>query len=119
MNPTLPEAPYVYFVRLWVDPRIEAPLLEWLDAGGHVRDVIGHPGFLWARRYRLAQDADDGWHAYVMLYGLESKARLETYFANAESQARFRRERAPFEAGLRMDRMWGALQSAVAAPGAG
>jgi quinol monooxygenase YgiN len=107
-------APYLYVVRVEVDPQIEAGLLAWLDTGGHVREVVSQPGFLWAQRYKLAQDAHDGWRAYLMLYALESKAALDAYFANPIHE-KFARERARFDAGLRTDRVWGAFDGAVAA----
>ena len=101
------EAPYVYFVRFWIDPTAATEILAWLD-GGHIAEVVAQPGFLWAQRYRLEQDAPDGWHAYAMIYGLTSKAALEEYFKNP-IHAKFKRENARFQTSMRTERMWGAL----------
>jgi hypothetical protein len=106
------DAPYVYFVRFWTDPNAEPALLAWLD-GGHIAEVVAQPGFLWARRFRLEQDAPDGWHAYVMIYGVASKAALEAYFVNPIHE-KFKRENAQFQATLRSERMWGAADFAHA-----
>ena len=81
-------------------------LLAWLD-GGHIAEVVSQPGFRWAKRYRLEQDAEDGWHAYAMIYGVDSKTALEAYFVNPIHE-KFKRENARFTASLRTDRMWGA-----------
>ena len=109
------DAPYVYFVRLWIDPKIEAELFAWLDTGGHTLDVISQPGFLWAKRYRLEQDAPDGWHAYVIIYGLDAKASLETYFKNPIHE-KFARERVRFDTRMRSERMWGGLEAVTLSP---
>ena len=45
-----------------------------------------------------------------MLYGLESRAALDAYFANTALHAKFAAERAPFVHHLRMDRAWGSVE---------
>ena len=99
------DAPFVYIVRFWVHPDGHDRLMAWLE-GGHMAEVIAQPGFLWVRRVRLAQASNDGWSAHMMIYGLDSQASLERYFASA-LPAKFAAERAPFEHQLRMDRAWG------------
>lgn len=102
------ESPYLFAVRCWIHPDTSADLIAWLD-GGHLAEVVSQPGFLSAKRYRLAQDADDGWHAHLMLYTVESKAALEAYFANPIRE-KFSRENAKFGEKVRTDRIWGALE---------
>ncbi|MGE0737251.1 MAG: DUF4286 family protein [Alphaproteobacteria bacterium] len=100
----------VYLVRVWINPKFEKQVLAWLD-GGHTADVVGQPGFIEAHRYRLEQDAPDGWHAYVNLYLLESRQALENYFNDAKLHERFGRERAAFNDAIRAERNWGVLQT--------
>lgn len=100
----------IYLVRVWINPKVEKEVLAWLD-GGHTADVVGQPGFVEAHRYRLEQDAPDGWHAYVNLYLLESRQALETYFNDAKLHERFGKERAGFNDAIRTDRAWGVLQT--------
>lgn len=102
----------VYLVRVWINPKVEKDVLAWLD-GGHTADVVGQPGFIEAHRYRLEQDAPDGWHAYVNLYVLESRQALENYFNDAKLHERFGRERAGFNDAIRTERSWGLVQSVV------
>src|SRR5262245_49944549 len=52
------DAPFLYLVRFWVNPEGAKAVLHWLD-GGHMRDVVGQPGFLWVRRVRLDQNAPE------------------------------------------------------------
>ena len=105
------DAPYMYFVRFWVHPTEGKPVIDWLDKG-HIADVVAEPGFLWARRVRLEQDAPDGWHGYIMYYGLESKAALDAYAAS-EAPKRFAAERKPIEHLMRTERTWGATDFSV------
>src|SRR5262245_33211127 len=81
------DAPFVYLVRFWVNPAGAAAVLRWLD-GGHMRDVVAQPGFLWVRRVRLEQNSPEGWPGYLMIYGLESRDALQAYF-NGPAPARF------------------------------
>jgi hypothetical protein len=54
--------------------------------------VVGQPGFLWARMFDLEQSDEDGWPAYMMMYGLESREALEAYFGS-DAPPRYARER--------------------------
>ncbi len=69
------DAPVVFIVRFWIKPGAQDTVLAWLD-GGHIAEVVGEPGFLWARRYRLDAESGDGWPAYAMIYGLASMEEL-------------------------------------------
>ena len=64
------EADTYYVVKFWVKPQGGDAVIRWLDER-HMAEVAHQPGFLWARRCRLDEDAPDGWHAYLMIYGLE------------------------------------------------
>ena len=99
------DAPFLYIVRFWVSPAGLATVMGWLE-NGHMAEVVRQPGFLWVRRVRLAADASDGWSAHMMIYGLESEAALQAYFASP-APAKFALERKPFEHHLRMERDWG------------
>jgi hypothetical protein len=101
------DAPFLYVVRFWVHPDSATAMLQWLDSK-HMADVIAEPGFLWMRRVRLDRDADDGWLAYMMVYGLESREALQRYF-DGPAPPRFAIERKPFDHHLRMERVWGAV----------
>ncbi|MCW5770177.1 MAG: hypothetical protein KIT16_00975 [Rhodospirillaceae bacterium] len=113
------EAPALYMVKFWVKPGGEKKVFDWLD-GGHLQDVVKQPGFLWARRYKLVEPDKDGWAAHAMLYGVKSLDALYAYF-KSEPTKRYAQER--IELGLdpllKMDRNWGTLELAVAAPAAG
>ena len=76
------DAPYLYVVQFWIKPDAEARLVAWLREK-HLQEVADQPGFLWARMVKLDQTAQDGWQGYVNLYGLESKAALDAYFASS------------------------------------
>ncbi len=99
------DAETIYAVRVWVDPAASERLLVWLRHP-HIADVVAQPGFLWARCIRLEQDAEDGWHAFMMLYGVESLSALDRYFENPIGKV-FAEQRKAFEGQLRMDRAWG------------
>ena len=107
------EANAVYMVRFWIKPGGEQKVLDWLDKG-HIADVVGQPGFLWARRFRLDGTDDDGWAAHAMIYGLESLGHLQAYM-DSDAARGYAEERetlglAPL---LRMDRCWGEVEYAV------
>jgi len=106
-------APAIYLVRFWLKPGSEKKVFDWLDSR-HLKDVVDQPGFLWARRYRLTQPNAEGWPAYAMVYGVESLAALERYFASPATQ-RFAQERASLglEGLFKLDRNWGALDAGV------
>lgn len=106
-------APAVYLVRFWVKPGGEKNVFGWLD-GGHLKDVVGQPGFLWARRYKFAEPDANGWPGYAMFYGVKSIAALEAYFAGAAAK-RYAEERKSLglDALLKTDRNWGTLEAAV------
>ena len=91
-------------VRFWVAPQAEAELMRWLD-GGHVAEVLRQPGFLWCKRIRL-EKASDGWSGYAQIYGIASQADFDAYNTSAIMQ-KFKRERAPFEKHMRIDRFFG------------
>lgn len=101
------DAPFLYIVRFWVDPAGMTDVMNWLE-GRHMAEVASLPGFLWVRRAKLDQQADDGWSAFMMIYGLESREALHRYF-DSDAPPRFAKERQPFEQYLRMDRNWGAV----------
>jgi hypothetical protein len=99
------EAKYFLVVRFSIEPQAEAQLLGWLD-GGHMKEVASHKGFLWCKRIKT------GPHAYMMLYGIESKAAFDAYEANKALKERFARERAPFEKHMRIERIAGEVEVA-------
>ena len=101
------DAPYLYVVKFWVHPDGAAAILRWLD-DKHMAEVTAQPGFRWSRRVRLDQDAEDGWHAYMMIYGLESRDALMRYF-ESDAPKRYAQERKPFEHQLRTERGWGEI----------
>ena len=107
------KAPTVYLVRFWVKPGGEKKVFDWLDKG-HLQDVVAQPGFLWARRYKLAEPNAEGWPGYSMIYGVESLAALKAYFDSAATK-RYAEERKSLglDALLKMDRVWGTLEVAV------
>jgi hypothetical protein len=104
-------APFLYIVKFWVSPQGEEGLLHWLDSK-HMAEVTSQPGFRWSRRVRLDQDAEDGWHGYMMIYGLESREALLRYF-ESDAPKQYAAERKPFEQHLRMERNWGTLAFSV------
>ena len=105
------DAPYFYIVKFWVHPDGLKPVLDWLDRG-HMAEVVAQPGFLFVRRVKLEQASDDGWSAYMMIYGLRSQAALQHY-VDGPSPAKFAQERKPFEHHLRMERVFGAVDAAI------
>jgi hypothetical protein len=105
------DAPYFYIVKFWVHPDGHKSVLDWLDRG-HMAEVVAQPGFLFVRRVKLEQASDDGWSAYMMIYGLQSQAALQRY-VNGPAPAKFAQERKPFEHHLRMERVFGAIDAAI------
>jgi hypothetical protein len=110
------DAKAIYLVKFWVKPGSEEKVFTWLD-GGHLKDVVAQPGFLWARRYRM-EDDKDGWRAYAIIYGVESLQALKTYSVSAAAK-RYAQERIDLglDPLLKMERSWGTLDKAVG-PGA-
>jgi Domain of unknown function (DUF4286) len=101
------DAPYLYVVQFWIRPAAEARLVAWLREK-HLQEVADQPGFLWANMVKLEQTAPDGWQGYVNIYGLESKAALDAYFAGS-ARERFTKESAAFKDDMRADRLWGTV----------
>ncbi len=105
------DAAYLYIVRFWVSPDGAAAVLHWLDSH-HMRDVVAEPGFRWMRRVRLEQDAEDGWHSYMMIYAVDLRDALQRYF-DGPASPRFAEERKPFAHHLRTERAWGAVDARI------
>src|SRR2546423_399032 len=82
-------------------PGGEAQVLRWLE-GGHMAEVLRQPGFVWAKRLRIAEPDATGWSAHAMLYGIESRQHYDGYMANQSLHARFNKEREPFATKLRI-----------------
>jgi heme-degrading monooxygenase HmoA len=97
------DAKYFLAVRFSVEPQAEAELMRWLD-GGHMKEVASQKGFLWCKRIKT------GPHAFLMLYGIESKAAFEAYENNKALKEKFARERAPFEKHMRIERLAGVVE---------
>lgn len=53
------DSPVVDVARFWVSPGGQRPVFDWLD-GGHCAEVIAQPGFLFFKRIKLKQQAQDG-----------------------------------------------------------
>jgi hypothetical protein len=102
------QAQYFLVVRFSVEPQAEAELLRWLD-GGHVKEVLAQKGFLWCKRVKIEK------HAFMMLYGIESKTAFDAYESNKALKEKFARERAPFEKHMRIERFCGEVEAAYAA----
>jgi len=101
------DAPFVYVVKFWISPEGADTVLHWLDSK-HTAEVVAQPGFKSVRRVRLEEDAPDGWRAYLMIYGLESREALMRYF-ESDAPKQYAQERKPFEHHLRTERGWGAI----------
>lgn len=99
------DAPFVYVVKFWISPEGADAILHWLDSK-HTAEVVAQPGFLSVRRVRFEEDAPDGWRAYLMIYGLESREALMRYF-ESDAPKRYAQERKRFEQYLRTERGWG------------
>ena len=98
------DAKYFLVVRFSVEPQAEAQLMRWLD-GGHMKEVASQKGFLWCKRIKT------GPQAFLMLYGIESKAAFEAYENNKALKEKFARERAPFEKHMRIERFAGEVEA--------
>ena len=106
------EPKFYLVVRFWIAPGGEPQVMRWLD-GGHMAEVARQPGFVWARRLRMAEKDATGWSAHALLYAIESRQHYEQYLANKELHNRFNRERAPFATKLRIERFAGEVDSAL------
>ena len=80
------DAPFVYVVKFWVDPKGADTILHWLDSK-HTAEVVAQPGFRSVRRVRLEENSPDGWHAYMMIYGLEFARRADALFRQRRAEA--------------------------------
>jgi len=98
------DAKYFLVVRFSVEPQAEAQLMRWLD-GGHMKEVASQKGFLWCKRIKT------GPQAFLMLYGIESKAAFDAYEGNQALKEKFARERAPFEKHMRIVRFAGEVEA--------
>ncbi len=105
------DAPYFYLVKFWVHPDSRKAVLDWLDTG-HMADMVALAGFLFVKRVKLEQVSEDGWSAFMMIYGVESKSALQRYF-EGPAPARFAQQRKQFEHHLRMERVFGAVDAGV------
>ena len=101
----------LYVVRFWVRPDGGQAVIDWLDQR-HMAEVAQQPGFLWAKRCRLEQDAADGWQAHLMVYGLASREALEAYFQSA-ARRRFMEAGSAFRDLMRAERSWGTVAAAT------
>ena len=81
----------IYFVKLWINPEASERFFDWLNTS-HFADVVALPGFLWGRMIALEASNEDGWPAYMMMYGVESREALEAYF-KSDAPAGFAKER--------------------------
>ena len=108
----LRDAKFFLVVRFWIAPGGEAQVFRWLE-GGHIAEVMRQPGFLWVRRVRTAETDATGWSGHAMIYGIDSRASYEKYMANAPMHARFRKEREPLEAKMRIERFAGEVDYAL------
>jgi hypothetical protein len=95
------DAKYFLVVKFSIEPQAEAQVLRWLD-GGHAAEVAKQPGFLRCKRLRLEAKG-----AYMMMYGIESKAAFLAYEGNKTLKEKFAAERAPFERFMRIERFHG------------
>lgn len=105
------DAPYLYAVKMWLNPDGGERVMAWMD-GGHQKEVASQPGFLWSRRFRLNEKSPDGWQAYIVLYGVTDEAALDAYQASPTRQ-RFARESAEFDTVMRTERFHGPLEVAI------
>ena len=99
---------YIYVVRFWIAHEARGQIMDWLN-GGHIRNVIGYPGFLWCRSIDLGERDDKGWHAHAMIYGIESAKSFGDYQADKVLQQRFVEQRTDFAHQLRIERFAGTV----------
>ena len=97
---------YIYVVRFWIAPEARGQIINWLK-GGHIRDVVGCPGFLWCRSIDLGERDVKGWHAHSMIYGIESAESFSAYQSDKLLQQRFVEQRKDFAHQLRIERFAG------------
>jgi hypothetical protein len=64
-------------VTMDVDEEYEEELNDWYDEE-HVPERLACPGFISARRYRLAEGSSPGQSRYLAIYELDSPAVLDT-----------------------------------------
>ncbi len=107
------DAPILYFVKAWVSPDGGERWLRWLEEK-HMAEVLREQGFLWARRCRLEQTDDKGWHGWLLIYALDSRDALEAYL-RSPARERFWRELVPFDDVHRAERFWGSVDLALTA----
>lgn len=100
-------APVLYMVRAWVSPNGGDRYLRWLEQQ-HMAEVIKEPGFLWARKCRLEQTDDKGWHSYLLIYGLVSRAALDAYL-HSPARERFWKELEPLNDVHYAERFYGCI----------
>ncbi|HJQ83134.1 MAG TPA: DUF4286 family protein [Candidatus Binatia bacterium] len=108
------DAPVLYFVKAWVSPDGGERWLRWLEKK-HMAEVLREPGFLWARRCRLAQRDEQGWDGWLLVYALDSPASLDRYLASP-ARERFWRELEPLNDVHRAERFWGTVDLRLEAP---
>ena len=106
------DAGFFLIVRFWIAPGGEQPVFGWLQ-GGHIAEVLRQPGFLWVRRLKIAETDATGWSAHAMIYGIDSRAAYERYMANSALHEKFKKQRAPFEARMRIERFAGEVDFAL------
>lgn len=103
-------APFLYFALVDIDPKKGEEFYRWLSSV-HIKDVIGNPGFLWARRIPLDQTAEDGWKRVIVMYGINTR---EEYLVYRESEAfkRYQEELKQFAGVYRTQRLFGQVDLA-------
>lgn len=109
------DAPILYMVKAWVAPVGGERYLQFLEHK-HMAEVIREPGFLWAKRVRLEQTDEQGWHGYLLIYGLESREALARYLESPARQ-RFWKELEPLDDVHRAERFWGTVDFALTSGG--
>ena len=97
---------FIYVVRFWIAPEARAMIMDWLK-GGHVRDVVSFPGFLWCRSIDLKERDEKGWHAHAMIYGVATPEAFNAYQSDGALQAVFVAQRKDFAHQLRIERFAG------------
>ena len=108
----LRDAKFFLVVRFWVAPGGEPAVFRWLE-GGHIAEVLRQPGFLWVRRLKGTEPDATGWSAHAMIYGIESRESYDRYMRNTALHARFKKERQPLEAKMRIERFAGEVDYAL------
>lgn len=106
------EAKLYYIVRYWVDPAGLDKVRHYTDAGGHTADVVALPGFLWARKLDLGEKDEKGWHAFMTIYGLESRDALDAYMSGPDFK-KFAEQQKTIAPYMRMRREIGTVAYAV------